>query len=185
MKIQYFEEYRYKKRSPIWVDADTAIQKIKKGKRILIGSGGAEPQHLVEALMRNAGRFYDNEIVHILTVGIAPYADPKYAKSFRHNAFFIGKNVREAVTEGHADYIPIFLSEIPMLFKTGQMPLHCALIQVSPPDRWGRVSLGVSVDILPAAISRADIVIAQVNKLMPVTMGKAKIPVTAIDYLVA
>ncbi len=182
--MQYYTPYRFKKKSPVWVNSDTAIQKIKKGKRILIGSGCAEPQHLVEALVRNAGQFRDNEIVHLLTVGIAPYADPQFAMAFRHNAFFIGLNVRQAVTEGHADYIPVFLSEVPMLFKTGQMPLHCALIQVSPPDKRNFVSLGVSVDIILAAMSRADMVIAQVNKLMPQTMGKAKIPLSCIDYLV-
>ncbi len=183
--MQFYKEISYKKRSPAWVDADTAIRKIKKGKRIIIGSGCAEPQHLVEALTRNAEHFRDNEIVHLLTAGIAPYADPKHAKSFRHSAFFIGKNVRDAVAEGHADYIPIFLSEVPALFKTGQMPIHCALIQVSVPDKTKKfVSLGVSVDILPAAIAQADIVIAQVNKHMPETCGKARIPITAIDYLV-
>jgi len=183
--VQYYSDYKWTKRKkPVWVNADMAIQKIKKGKRILIGSGCAEPQHLVEALVRNADRFYDNEVVHILTVGIAPYVDPKYAKSFRHSAFFMGKNVRGAVSEGHADYTPIFLSEIPLLFKTGQMPLHAVLVQVSPPDKKGFVSLGVSVDVLLAAISVADIVIAQVNKSMPRTCGKSNIPLSCIDYLV-
>ncbi len=180
----YYEPYVFKKKSPVWVDADTAIRKIHKGKRILIGSGCAEPQHLVEALVRNASHFRDNDIVHLLTVGIAPYTEAKYADSFRHNAFFVGKNVREAITEGHADYIPIFLSEIPLLFKSGQMRLHCALIQVTPPDKNNMVSLGVSVDILLAGISAADIIIAQVNKQMPETLGLAKIPLTCIDYLV-
>ena len=142
-----FQKYEFKKRSPQWVDAGTAIRKINKGKRILIGSGCAEPQMLVKALVKNASCFRDNEIVHLLTVGIAPYTDSQYADSFRHNAFFIGKNVRDAVNEGHADYIPIFLSEIPMLFKTGQMPIHAALVQVSPPNDNNEVSLGVSVDI--------------------------------------
>lgn len=179
-----YEEYIYKKRSPIWVDADTAIKKIKKGQRILIGSGCAEPQHLVQALVRNASHFRDNEVVHILTVGIAPYADPQYAQNFRHNAFFIGHNIRESVSKGHSDYMPIFLSEIPRLFKTRQMPIHAVLLQVSPPDNNNQVSLGVSVDILPAAIAHADIVIAQINKQMPETFGIAKIPLEAIDYLV-
>ena len=174
----------YKKKSPLWVDADTAIRKIKKGKRILIGSGCAEPQHLVAALTRNASFFRDNEIVHLLTVGIAPYADPAYAQAFRHNAFFIGPNVRDAISEGFADYIPIFLSQIPALFDTGQMPIHCAMVQVSPPDRQKMVSLGVSVDILPAAIANADIVIAQMNKNMPETYGASKIPLHCIDYVV-
>ena len=179
-----YKPYHFKRKKSIWVDADTAIKKIKKGKRILIGSGCAEPQFLVRSLVNNAHLFHDNEIVHILTVGIAPYADQKYTNNFRHNAFFIGHNIRESVALGQADYMPIFLSEIPRLFKTGQMPIHAVIIQVSPPDKKNYVSLGVSVDILPAAILCADIVIAQVNKQMPETFGVAKIPISAIDYLV-
>ena len=179
-----YEKYFYKKKKTVWTDADSAVRNIKKGKRVLIGSGCAEPQHLVQALVRNANCFRDNEVVHILTVGIAPYADPRYAHNFRHNAFFIGHNIRESVLQGHSDYMPVFLSEIPRLFKTRQMPLHAALIQVSPPDRKGFVSLGVSVDILPAAIAGADIVIAQINRNMPETCGEARIPLGCIDFLV-
>lgn len=182
--IQYYRPYKFKRKSPQWVDADAAIRTIRKGKRILIGSGCAIPQYLVDTLAKNAPLFRDNEILHILTVGQAPYADPVYARAFRHNALFIGHNVRNAVSDGHADYTPIFLSEIPNLFKTRQLPLHCALIQVTAPNKRGQVSLGVSVDVLLAAIAHADVVIAQVNPLMPWTCGPAVIPVTAIDYLV-
>ncbi len=180
----YYEPYQFKKKSSVWIDGDAAVRKISKGKRILIGSGCAYPGHLVNALVRNASCFRDNEIVHLLTVGEAPYTKEKFAQSFRHNAFFIGKNVREAVSSGNADYIPVFLSEIPLLFKSGQMRLNCALIQVAPPDKENYVSLGVSVDILLAGIACADIVIAQVNKQMPYTLGPARIPVSCIDYLV-
>lgn len=179
-----YQPYQFKQKNPVWVDALTAIRQIKKGRRVLIGSGCAEPQFLVKTLVNNASLFRDNEIVHILTVGIAPYADPQYANNFRHNAFFIGKNIRQSVTDGHSDYLPIFLSEIPSLLRTKQMPVHCALIQVSPPDDNGFVSLGVSVDILLAAIQSADIVIAQVNSRMPRTFGPALIPMHSIDYLV-
>ena len=182
--ISSYEPYVFKKKSPVWIDADTAVRKISKGKRILIGSGCAYPGHLVNAMTRNASFFRDNEIVHLLTVGEAPYSQQQYEQSFRHNAFFIGKNVREAVSSGNADYIPIFLSEVPLLFKSGQLRLNCALIQVAPPDRDGFVSLGVSVDILLAGILSADIVIAQVNRHMPYTMGQARIPISCIDYLV-
>ncbi len=182
--MQYYKSYRFKKKSPQWVDADTAIKKIHKGKRIIIGSGCAEPQHLVQALIRNASQFRDNEVAHILTAGIAPYADPQYAQNFRHNAFFIGHNIRESVMKGHSDYVPIFLSEVPQLFINKQMSLHAALIQVSPPDKQNYVSLGVSVDVVLAAISCADIVIAQVNKQMPFTLGPARIPLSSLDYLV-
>jgi len=179
-----YQKSQYASKQPVWTDADSAIRNIKKGKRILIGSGCAEPQHLVQALVRNARHFRDNEVVHILTVGIAPYSDPQYADNFRHNAFFIGHNIRESIIQGHADYMPIFLSEIPRLLKSRQMPIHAALIQVSPPNEQGFVSLGVSVDILAAAISTADIVIAQVNRKMPETFGDALIPLNCIDYLV-
>lgn len=184
MPNMLYEPYVFKKKNPIWVDADSAIKKIQKGKRILVGSGCAQPKFLVNALVKNADLFRDNEIVHLLTVGEAPYADPKFVDSFRHNAFFIGKNVRQAITEGNADYTPIFLSDIPGLFKNRQMRLHCALIQVTPPDKDGFVSLGVSLDILLAAISVADIVVAQVNKFMPYTLGLTRIPISCIDYLV-
>ena len=179
-----YEPYVYPKKNTRLVDAAKAVRQIRKGGRILIGSGCAEPQHLVRALIQNADCFRDNEVVHILTVGIAPYADVRYAKNFRHNAFFIGHNIRQSVAEGHADYMPIFLSEVPNLFKTGQMPLSAVLIQVSPPNNRNYVSLGVSVDILPAAIASADLVIAQVNRNMPETYGVSKIPLQCIDYLV-
>ena len=185
MEEQIFPiKYKFKKKSPVWTDVDTAILHIQKGKRILIGSGCAEPQALVHSLIKHAAHFRDNEIVHILTVGVASYTDPKYAKNFRHNAFFIGHNIREAVTEGRADYTPVFLSEIPYLFLSGQMPIHCAIIQIAPPGKDKYVSLGVSVDILPAAIASADIVIAQVNKNMPKTNCYPRVPLSAIDYLV-
>ena len=180
----YYQPYQFKKKSPVFIDADAAVRKIAKGRRILIGSGCAYPGHLVNALVRNASYFRDNEIVHLLTVGEASYAKEQYAESFRHNAFFIGKNVRDAVSTGNADYIPVFLSEVPLLFKSRQLPLNCALIQVSPPDKDNYVSLGVSVDILLAGIASADIVIAQVNKQMPYTLGQARIPISCIDYLV-
>ncbi len=167
-----------------WVDADTAIRTMKKGKRIFVGSGCAEPQHLVKALMNNAEQFCDNEIVHLLTLGIAPYTDPKYSKSFRHNAFFIGPNVRDAIADGHADYTPVFLSEIPNLFKTGQMPIDYALVQVSPPDENNCVSLGISADVVVSAVLTGKIVIAQVNKEMPETVGKTRFPLDVFDYLV-
>lgn len=179
-----YQPYSYKKKQPVWIDADSAIRKIQKGKRILIGSGCAEPQHLVQCLVRNASCFRDNEVVHILTVGIAPYADPEFLRNFRHNAFFIGHNIRASVQQGHSDYMPIFLSEVPQLFKSRQMPIHAVLVQVSPVSPRQTVSLGVSVDILPAAIASADFVIAQVNRNMPETYGAAEIPVSAIDYLV-
>ncbi len=175
---------REKRKNPRWVDASTAICKIDKGKRIFVGSGAAEPNYLINELMRHSERFWDNEVVHLFTLGKAPYVEEKYSCNFRHNAFFIGANVRDEVSLGQADYTPIFLSEIPRLFYSGQMPLHCALIQVSPPDKNNCVSLGVSVDIVLSAIKNSELVIAQVNPKMPRTFAKAEIPLDMIDYLV-
>lgn len=168
-----------------WVSPSDAIRKIRRGKRIFIGSGTGEPQMLVHALVDQADRFADNEIVHLLTMGAAPYEEQRYRNQFRHNAFFIGPNVRQAIARGDADYTPVFLSEIPALFKSGQLPIHAALIQVSEPNlEDGTVSLGVSVDIVLSAVRTAEIVIAQVNPNMPETQGQAKIPLETVTYFV-
>ncbi|MHC4104923.1 MAG: hypothetical protein ACYSR9_08290, partial [Planctomycetota bacterium] len=166
------------------VDADTAIKCAKNGQRIFVGSGASEPQALVTALTRRGAELADLEIVHIMTLGTAPYAEKGYDDIFRHNALFVGTNVREAVAEGRADYTPIFLSEIPRLFRTRAMPLDIALIQVSPPDEHGFCSYGVSVDIVKSAAESADVVIAEVNSNMPRTLGDSFIHVRQIDYLV-
>lgn len=173
-------------RKALWVSKTEAISKIEPGKRIFVGSGSAEPQALVGELVAQHERFQDNEICHLFTTGIAPYVEPRYARAFRHNAFFIGANVRKAVQEGRADYTPIFLSEIAAQFARpdGKLPLYCALVQIAPPNEWGMASLGVSVDIVLSAIEHADIVIAQVNRKMPFTRGQAVVPITAFDYLV-
>lgn len=167
------------------VDAKTAVLAIRPGRRIFIGSGAAEPNHLVRALVNEGTHLEGNEIVHLLTLGPAPYVDPKLEGRFRHSAFFIGKNVREAVHEGRADFMPIFLSEIPKLIRSRRVPIDVALIQISPPDRYGFASLGVSVDIVRAAVDTAELVIAQVNGHQPRTLGDSFIHVDRIDYLIA
>jgi acyl-CoA hydrolase/GNAT superfamily N-acetyltransferase len=161
-----------------------AMQRIRRGGRIFLGSGCAEPALLSRGLIEHASLFADNLVIHILTQGEAAYTRPEYRDNFRHNAFFIGPNVREAVQEGRADYTPIFLSEIPALFASGQMPLDAALIQVSPPDPQGFCSLGVSVDVVKAAAEHAHVVIAEVNRQMPRTFGDSFIPWDAIDAIV-
>lgn len=166
------------------VDAATAIGLIKSGQRVFIGSGAAEPQGLVAALTQLNGNLRGLEIIHILTLGIAPYTEPKFSSVFRHNAFFIGANVREAVAAGRADYTPIFLSEIPRLLRGGRLPIDVALIQVSPPDDHGFCSYGVSVDIVKAGAESARMVIAEVNPLMPRTLGDSFIHVSRITKLV-
>jgi acyl-CoA hydrolase/N-acetylglutamate synthase-like GNAT family acetyltransferase len=161
-----------------------AIKLIPPGRRLLIGSGAAEPIALVHALVEDGGHLSDNEIVHLLTLGPAPYVKPELAHRFRHSAFFIGPNVREAVQQGRADFIPVFLSEIPELIRSRRIRIDVALIQTSPPDAHGFVSLGVSVDVVRAAVEAADLVLAEVNRHMPRTHGDSFLPVSKIDRLV-
>lgn len=164
--------------------AACALARIESGKRLFIGSNCAEPQTLVDALPLHADRLTDLEIVHIMTLGHAPYSEPRFAKQFHHNAFFIGANVREAVNACRADYTPIFLSEIPALFRSGRFPIDVALIMVSPPDAHGYCSLGISVDVVKAAVETADLVIAEVNRQMPRTLGDSFLHVSEIDVIV-
>jgi len=163
---------------------EKAIKLIPRGRRILIGSGAAEPHELVEGLVAHGGHLADNDIVHLMTLGPAPYVQPGMEHRFRHTAFFIGHNVRAAVAEGRADFMPVFLSEIPALIKSRRVRIDVALIQVSLPDRHGYVSLGVSVDIVRAAVEAADLVLAEVNPRTPRTHGDSFIHVDRIDALV-
>jgi acyl-CoA hydrolase/GNAT superfamily N-acetyltransferase len=161
-----------------------AVKRIARGRRILIGSGAAEPTSLVGALVTDGDHLADNEIFHLLTLGPAPYVDPGMERRFRHLAFFIGANVREAVHDGRADFIPVFLSEIPSLIRSRRIKIDAVLIQVSPPDAHGFVSLGVSVDIVRAAVDSADLVLAEVNPRMPRTLGDSFVHADHIDCLV-
>ena len=164
--------------------AARAVRRIKHGSRVFVGSGAGEPQSLVRALAAREN-LDDTEIVHIMTLGVAPYAEPKFDQRFRHNAFFIGANTREAVAEGRADYTPIFLSEVPALFRTGRTVIDVALIQVSEPDDHGYCSYGVSTDIVKAAAESAKVVIAEVNSQAPRALGDCFIHVRDIAALVA
>jgi acyl-CoA hydrolase/GNAT superfamily N-acetyltransferase len=164
--------------------AAEAIRSIPPGHRILIASGAAEPVSLVEALVSDGQHLADNEIVHLLTLGPAPYTNPGLERRFRHTAFFIGPNVREAVQKGRADFMPVFLSELPELIRSRRIRVDVALLQVSPPDRHGFASLGVSVDIVRAAVDSADLVIAEVNPRMPRTLGDSFVAVDRIAHLV-
>jgi acyl-CoA hydrolase len=164
--------------------ADQAVARIKPGQRIFIGTGCGEPLELVRALTRRAYELPDTEIIHLLTFGEAPYAHRELAQYFRTNSFFIAENVRGIIQEGLGDYTPIHLSDVPRLFSSGQLPLDAALIQVSPPDAQGMVSLGVSVDIVKTAAENASLVIAQVNSRMPRTHGDSFLHVHEVDWLV-
>lgn len=163
---------------------EQAARAIPKGRRILIGSGAAEPSVLVNAMVEHGDHLADNEVVHLMTLGPAPYVAPGLERRFRHTAFFIGANVRSAVQEGRADFMPVFLSEIPRLIASRRVRIDVALIQVSPPDDRGHCSLGVSVDIVRAAVDSADLVIAEVNPKMPRTLGDSFVHVDRIAHLV-
>jgi acyl-CoA hydrolase len=164
--------------------ADDALRCVRSGTRVYIQPGCAEPESLVEALMRRAPELYGVEIVHMMTMGCAPYVAPEMAGHFRHNAMFIGGNVRQAINDGRADYTPIHLSEIEALFESGAMPIDVALIEVSPPDSHGFCSFGVGVDTTLTAAKCARYVVAQVNDNMPRTYGDSFIHVSDIDAVV-
>lgn len=164
--------------------AHDAVSKVKSGDRVFVHGVAAAPHVLIDALVARASELRDVEIVHLHTEGAAPYAAPEFAENFRVNAFFVGGNVRDAVNRGDGDYIPVFLSEIPALFRKRVLPLDVALVHVSPPDSHGFCSLGVSVDIASSAVECARTVIAQVNPRMPRTHGDALVHIDDIDVMV-
>ena len=166
------------------VTAEQALQSVRSGMRVYIQPGCAEPETLVEALLKRAPFVKNVEVVHLLTLGNADYVKPEMEGHFRHNAMFIGGNVREAVNDGRADYTPMYLSEVEDLFESGAMPLDVALIQVSPPDPHGFCSFGVGVDTTLTAAKCARHVIAQVNDQMPRTYGDSFIHVNQIHAFV-
>src|SRR5215831_5812986 len=166
------------------VNPREAVNCVESGMRVYIHPGCAEPEALVEALMGRAPYVKDVELMHLLTSGTSPYCAPEMAEHFRHNALFVGGNVREAVNAGRADYTPIFLSEVEELFESGEMPIDVAMIQVSPPDPHGYCSFGVGVDCTLTAAKYANHVVAQVNAQMPRTYGDSFIHVNEIDSIV-
>ena len=157
---------------------------IASGERVFVHSVAAAPQRLIAALVARAEALRAVELVHLHTEGPAPYAAAPLAASFHTSALFVGANLRAAVASGEADYIPIFLSEVPALFRSGRMPLDVALIQVSPPDRHGFCSLGTSVDVSRAAVGVARRVIAEINPRMPRTHGDGQVHVDHIHAAV-
>jgi acyl-CoA hydrolase len=177
------EAWRHRYAAKITTAGD-AIRRIAPGQRIFVGSGAAAPQALVEALVSDGAHLADNEVVHIMTRGPAPYADPGMEARFRHLAYFIGENVRDAVQAGRADFVPAFLSEVPRLLASPRGKVDVALIQVSPPDEDGCVSLGVSVDVVRAAVDAASLVVAEVNPRMPVTRGESLLHASRIDAMI-
>jgi acyl-CoA hydrolase/GNAT superfamily N-acetyltransferase len=161
---------------------------IHRGDRIFIGTGCGEPQYLVRSLTNYVSshpkELVDTEVLHVWSLDLAPYADEKYQRNFRHNSFFLGKNTRNAVNQGLADYTPVFLSKVPELFERGLVPIDVSLIQTSWPDRHGYMSLGISVDIVKSATEQAALVIAQINAEMPRVHGDGFIHIDDVDFII-
>ena len=177
--MRWTEHYRSKVRS-----ADEALAVVRSGDRVHVHQGCSEPEELVRALLKRAPDLRDVEIIHLATMGIADYARPEYEGHFRHVAFFIGSNVRAAVQEARADYIPIFLSEIEGLFKSGIMPIDVALLHCTPPDDYGYMSLCAGVDIAMTAAQCAKHVIVEVNDQAPRILGDSFIHVSKAEAIV-
>jgi acyl-CoA hydrolase len=163
------------------VSAGDAVAGIRSGEQLFVHGGAATPSVLLKALTDRAAELRDVGMVHVHTQGPAPHLAPEMADHFRHVALFIGANARDAVNEGRADYVPIFLSDIPRVFASGAIALDAALVNVSAPDAHGFCSLGTSVDAALAATRYARRVIAQVNRAMPRTHGDSFIHVDDIE----
>jgi 4-hydroxybutyrate CoA-transferase len=170
--------------APSYVTAEEALCLVRSGTRVFVHTAAATPQRLLAALADRAQDLRDVEIVHLHTEGPAPYLLPEYHAAFHASALFVGANLREAVNDGRADYIPVFLSEVPRLFRRGVLPLDVALLQVSPPDRHGYCTLGVSVDVSRAAAESARTLIAQVNPRMPRSHGDGMLHISRFHALV-
>lgn len=165
------------------VSAERALKAVKSRNRVVLGHACGEPPTLVEALVARALELSNVEIVHMVNMGPAKFAQPGMEKSFRYNGFFVGTPTRQAIADRRGDYTPCFFSEVPRMFREGLLPVDVALIQVTPPDEQGYCSYGLSVDYTQAAAENARIVIAQMNRLLPRTAG-ARIHLDALTYIV-
>jgi 4-hydroxybutyrate CoA-transferase len=163
------------------VSAAEAVSAIRSGQQLYVHGGAATPEVLLDALVARAAELEDVRVVHLHCEGPGPHLQPAMAGHLRHRALFIGPNARSAVNEGRAEYIPAFLSDIPSFFRRGIIKLDGVFINVTPPDEHGFCSLGTSVDAMPAAIAAAPVVIAQLNRSMPRTLGDAFVHVSQID----
>jgi 4-hydroxybutyrate CoA-transferase len=161
-----------------------AVAGIKSGQQIYVQCAAATPSVLLDALVERAPELQDVKVVHLHTEGPGPHLAPEMAGHFFHRALFIGPNARAAIADGRAEYIPVFLSDVPHLFTSGLLPLDAVLINVSRPDEHGYCSLGTSVEAMQAAIRSADSVIAQLNRSMPRTLGESFVHVDQIDFAV-
>jgi acetyl-CoA hydrolase len=177
--VSWIEAYRERLSS-----ADDAVRVIESGHRVFVTGNCSVPQWLLDALVARAAMLTDVELIQVLTFGRAPQVAPELAGHIRVNTFFISDNVRQAVNDGRADFTPCFLSEIPLLFRDGRLPIDVALIHVSPPDDHGFCSFGVEIGVTKAAAQSARTVIAQVNPNMPRTLGDSFIHVSKLDHIV-
>jgi len=194
MKIDmtYEETKTTKNNNPAWlvkynskiVKADEAVKIINSGDKIVVQPGCAAPLELIRAMVKRKDELEDVQIYHILIVGDLPYVQSGMEKNFKHKAFFIGGNTRKAVNEGRAEFIPIFLSEVTMLFKRGLLKADVALINVSPPDEHGFCSYGIDVGNIKTPTEKAKTIIAQINDKMPRGLGNSFIHINKIDYIV-
>ena len=166
------------------VTPDEAVSGIRSGERIYLQCAAATPSVLLDALVARAAELHDVEVVHLHVEGPGPHLAPEMAGHFRHRALFIGPNARQAVNEGRADYVPMFLSDVPRLFESGALPLDAVFVNATPPDAHGFCSLGTSVEAMHAAIRHARTVIVQLNRAMPRTLGESFIHVADIDLAV-
>ena len=164
--------------------AEEAVSIIESGESVFIHTAGAAPQALIEAMTKRGDELKDVTIYELHTEGAAPYCDEKYHDAFKVKALFVGSNVRGAINEGRAEFIPSFLSEVPYMFRSGVLPVDVALIQVSAPDKHGYCSLGISVDTSKAAVDVAKKVIAQVNPKMPRTHGDGLLHMSQFDAFI-
>lgn len=167
-----------------YISAEDAVKVIKSGDKVFIHGGAATPHFLLEKMVDRASELKNVELISISSQGAALFADEKYKDNFYINSLFVSANVRKAVNEGRGDYIPIFLSEIPILFRRNIIPLDVALVHVSPPDQHGYCSLGLSVDVAATAVKTAKYVIAQVNPNMPRTFGDGQVHIDSFDAVV-
>ncbi len=166
------------------ISSDEAVKVIKSGDNIVVQPGCAAPLELIRAMVRRKDELENVKLYHILIVGDLPYTKPGMEKHFKHIAFFIGRNTRESVNEGRNEFVPIFLSEVTLLFKRGIINADVSLINVSPPDEHGFCSYGIDVGNIKTPTEKAQVVIAQINKEMPRGLGNSFIHINKIDYIV-
>ncbi len=177
--MSWMADYRQKVKN-----ADEAVRCVRSGSHVWLHAGCNNPEELITALVARADELRDVEVSHLLTFGAADHADPRYSRSFRHRSLFTGPNVRQAVNEGRADWVPIFLSEIPALIRSGALAIDVAFIHIAPPDEHGFCSYGVGVECTKAAAEAASTVVALVNRQMPRSLGDAFIHVSRLTHVV-